>query len=158
MTKYTYPYVFMSGNEDDVDEEWRIKMILDNDNNNNKKQEGTTTRTTLMTTLPTTMRTSNMTQYIYPYVFMTGDKDDVDEEWTTKMIWTTMTTTTTKQKGTTTRTILMMILQTSMRASCMTKYIYPYVFMSGNEGNVDEEQTMKTIWTMTTTTTRNKKE
>ena len=138
MTKYIYPHVFMSDNEDDVDEEWRMKMILDYDNN--KKQEGMTTRTALMTILPTTMRASNMTQYIYPYVFMTGDKDDVDEEWTTKMIWTTMTTTTTKQKRTTTRTILMMILQTSMRASSMTKYIQS-IFI-----HMYSCQAMKAMW------------
>ena len=68
-----------------------------------------------------------MTKYIYPYVFMSGNEDDMDEEWTMKMIWTMTTTTTKKQKGTTMRTILTMILQTTMRTSDMTKYIYPYV-------------------------------
>ena len=63
-----------------------------------------------------------------------------------------------KQDVMTTRTILTMILQTMMRASDMMKYIYPYVFITANEDDVDKEWTMKMIWTMTTTTTTNKKE
>ena len=55
------------------------------------------------------------------------------------------------------RTLLTTILQIMMRASDITKYIYPYVFMTRNDDNVDEEQTTKMIWTTTTTTT-NKKE
>ena len=54
------------------------------------------------------------------------------------------------------RTLLTTILQIMIRPSDITKYIYPYVFMTGNDDNVDEEQATKMIWTTTTTT--NKKE
>ena len=42
------------------------------------------------------------------------------------------------------RTILTMILQTMMRASDMMKYIYLYVFMTGNDRDLGKEWTMKT--------------
>ena len=53
--------------------------------------------------------------------------------------------------------MLRAIPQTMMRASDMSnmKYISPYVFMTGNDYDLDKEQTMKTIWT--TTTTKNKR-
>ena len=58
------------------------------------------------------------------------------------------------------RNLSTMILQTVNRASDITKYIYPYVFMIGNNDDVDKEWTMKTILTTTTTTKtrRNDKE
>ena len=66
--------------------------------NNNNKQDGMTTRTILTMILQTMMRASDMSKYIYLYVFRAGNKDDVDEEWTMKMIWTMTTTTTTTNK------------------------------------------------------------
>ena len=51
------------------------------------------------------------------------------------------------------------ILQMMMRASNMSnmKYIYPYVFMTDNNDDLNKEQTMKMIWTMTTTKNRRNK-
>ena len=55
--------------------------------------------------------------------------------------------------------MLIVIRQMMMRASDMSnmKYILPYVFMTGNDNDLDKEQTMKMIQTMTKiqrTTTR----
>ena len=56
-------------------------------------------------TLQRMNRASDITKYIYPYVFMIGNNDDVDKEWTMKTISTTTTTPTkTKTKTTTTKT------------------------------------------------------
>ena len=135
----------MTGNSDNLDKEWKMKDDLDNDNNKNKKQEGVTRRTILTMIQQTMMRTNSMMKYIYPYVFMTCNEDNVDEEWTMKMIWTMTTTTNNKQKVMTNRNISTMILQMMMRASNMMKHIYLYVFMTGNEDDMGEEWMTKRI-------------
>ena len=66
---------------------------------------------------------------------MTGNDDDVDKEQTTKTTWTT-TTTKTKERMTRRNTILQM----TMWASDIMKYIQPYVFMTGNDIDLDKEQ------------------
>ena len=101
--------------------------------------------------LQMTMRASNMMKYIYPYVFMTGNNDDLDKEWTMKLTWTMISTTTKRKEITKRKNRLTVILQTMMRASNMMKYIYPHVFMTGNDDNLDNEWIMKTIGTTTTT-------
>ena len=94
---------------------------------------------------------SNM-KNIEHFLFMTGNDNNLDKEWTMKMTWTMTTTTTRRKEITKRKNMLTMILQMTMRASNMMKYIYPYVFMTGNDDDVDEEWTMNMIWTMTITT------
>ena len=90
---------------------------------------------------------------------MTGNDNDLDNEQTTKTIWTMTMIQTTTTKRMRARNMLTVILQMRMRASNMRniKYICTYVFMTDNHNDLDSEQTTKTIWTMTmvqTTTTK----
>ena len=100
------------------------------------------------------MKASDMRniKYIYPYVFMTDNEDDLDNKQTMKMIWTTTMIQTTTTKRMIERNMLTVILQTMMLASDMSniKYTYPYVFMTDNEDDLDKKQTTEMIWTMTT--------
>ena len=51
---------------------------LDNDNKKEKAIEGTTMRNMLTVIIQMMMRASDIMKYIYPYVFMTGNDDDLD--------------------------------------------------------------------------------
>ena len=151
MMKYIYLYVFMTGNDRDLGKEWTMKTTWTMTTTTTKIKEIMKRKNMLTMILQMTMRASNMMKYIYPYVFMTGNNDDLDKEWTMKMTWTMITTTTIRKEITKRKNMLTMILQTMMRASNMMKYIYPHVFMTGNDDNLDNEWTMKTIGTTTTT-------
>ena len=75
--------------------------------------------------LQMTMKASNMSnkKYIYPYVFMTDNDNNLDKEQTMKTIWTMTTTTTTTMEGMRVRNMLTAILQMMMRASDIMIYL-----------------------------------